>query len=121
MKKDKPLVAACGLDCEECEIRLASDNPELASRISDWFHRHGSPHVAPENVRCSGCRGDRAKHWSADCWILLCCVDKKGLESCHECKGFPCGKLKEWSTKDARYEHALSRLKEMKKHDENTS
>lgn len=115
MKKHKPLIAACGLDCEECEIRLASGNRELASRISDWFRRHDSPQVMPEDVRCSGCKGDRAKHWSADCWILLCCVDKKGLEFCYECQTFPCDKLNEWAKKDVRYGHALSRLKEMKR------
>ena len=120
MKKDEPLMAACGLDCEECEIRLASDNPELASRISDWFHRHGSPEVVPEHVRCSGCKGDRAKHWSADCWILLCCVDKRGLEFCYECQAFPCVKLNEWAETDNRYKEALNRLKEMKKGKEST-
>lgn len=120
MKKHEPLMAACGLNCEECEIRLASDNRELASRISDWFGRHGSPQVAPENVRCSGRKGDRAKHWSADCWILLCCVDKKGLEFCYECQDFPCSRLNEWAKGNKRYEKAVGRLKEMKKGKEST-
>ena len=34
-------------------------------------------------------------HWSPDCWILECCVDKKKLEFCYECEDFPCDKLTE--------------------------
>jgi hypothetical protein len=120
MKKHKPLMGACGLDCTECEIRRASENPELARTIADWLRQHGSPRVRPEDIRCSGCKGDRARHWSADCWILLCCVDNKGLEFCYECQDFPCSGLKEWARKDKRYEQALSRLKGMKKDEENT-
>jgi hypothetical protein len=115
MSKCNQLTGVCGLDCEQCDIRWASDNPELACTIADWLRQHGFPPVRPEDVHCSGCKGDRAKHWSADCWILLCCVDKKGLEFCYECRAFPCDKLNEWSKKDHRYGHALSQLKEMKR------
>jgi hypothetical protein len=30
---------------------------------------------------CISCRGNRATHWSADCQILKCCVDDKGLNN----------------------------------------
>jgi hypothetical protein len=55
------------------------------------------------------------KHWSADCWILQCCVDKKGLEFCSDCDEFPCEKLVEWSKGCEGYGKALERLKEMRK------
>jgi hypothetical protein len=118
VNRQNRLIGACGLDCEECEIRLASDHPELARRIADWLCQHGYPRVRSENVHCSGCKGDRAKHWSADCWILLCCVDKKGLEFCYECQTFPCDRLNEWAKTDNRYEEALDRLKDIRKNEE---
>jgi len=121
MSRGNQLTGACGLDCEQCDIRSASDNPKLARRIADWLRQHGSPQVRPEDVHCSGCKGDRGKHWSADCWILLCCVNKKGLESCYQCHGFACDKLEEWAKGDRRYEKALSQLKQMRRHEEETS
>ena len=117
MSKSNELTGACGLDCKECDIRWASDNPELAAKIADWLHQHGYPHVRPEHVHCSGCKGDRAKHWSADCWILECCVDRNGLQFCYQCRDFPCSRLEEWAKGDRRYEKALSQLKEMKRHE----
>ncbi|MFN2164839.1 MAG: DUF3795 domain-containing protein, partial [Anaerolineae bacterium] len=60
------------------------------------------------------CHGDRAAHWSADCWILRCCVDERGLESCAECVEFPCARLLEWAHGDAQYEQALARLQAMR-------
>ena len=59
----------------------------------------------------NGCLGDRAVHWSADCWILECCVDGKGLESCSSCESFPCESLMTWSQQNASYGQALERLR----------
>ncbi|MCK5181168.1 MAG: DUF3795 domain-containing protein [Dehalococcoidia bacterium] len=120
MKRSSYSIGACGLICEGCEILEASSNPELARSNADWLQQHGYPQVRPEDVHCSGCKGDRATHWSADCWILLCCVDKKGLEFCYECQDFPCSRLNEWAKGNKRYEKAVGRLKEMKEGKEST-
>jgi hypothetical protein len=111
-------MGACGLDCNECDIFQAPDNPELRHRIADWLRRQGATDLRPQDIRCLGCKGDRAKHWSPDCPILRCCVDEKGLEFCYQCQVFPCGKLNEWAKEDNRYEEALSRLKKMKRDEE---
>lgn len=29
--------------------------------------------------------------------IYVCCVEKKGLEYCHQCKAFPCSRFKKFS------------------------
>lgn len=109
------MIAVCGLDCSKCDILEASTNPEVAQKIADWFRKEKNIDVKVEDIRCMGCRGDRTKHWSPDCWILQCCVDKKRLEFCSECGDFPCEKLIEWSKGDKRYEEALTRLKGMRK------
>lgn len=115
MNISNDLTAACGLNCTECDIRRATDNPELALRIADWFKAHQATEIKPQDVHCLGCKGDRSQHWSADCWILECCIDRKGLQFCYQCQDFPCGKLSEWAKEDKRYEEALSRLNGMKK------
>ncbi len=109
------MIGACGLICNECDIFQASSDPKIAQQIVDWFKKERGEKVSLEDIRCLGCKGDRTKHWSPDCWILECCVDKKGLEFCYECVGFPCERLEEWAKGSKRYEEALNRLKEMRK------
>lgn len=106
------MIAVCGLDCGVCDIRQAAGDPGLARGIVDWFRESRGEEVAIEQIRCAGCRGDRAQHWSADCWILECCVDQKGLAFCCECGDFPCGRLTEWAAGSERYGAALERLRE---------
>jgi putative nucleotidyltransferase with HDIG domain len=69
--------------------------------------------VSAEDIRCKGCKGDRDRHWSPDCWILTCCVDERGLEFCNQCEVFPCTRLAEWASTSPRYTAALERLKRM--------
>lgn len=107
-------MGACGIICKGCDIMLAPENPELAKSISEWMANEHNVIVKPEDVQCQGCLGPRDKHWGFDCWILLCCVDGKGLDNCSQCKEFPCRKLEEWATQNDRYAAALERLGEMK-------
>jgi hypothetical protein len=115
MNKENQMIAVCGLLCNKCDIFQATHNPGIAQKIADWFKKERGVDVKSEDVRCAGCRGDRKKHWSPDCWILECCVDKKGLQFCYECKEFPCEKLVQWSKTGKEYGEALNRLKQMKK------
>jgi hypothetical protein len=111
---DEPeaMLAACGLDCRSCDIRQAPSDPELAEGIARWFREHVDTKAEPSWFHCSGCLGDRADHWSPDCWILLCCVDDKGLLTCAQCEVFPFGRLVEWSTQSKKYTQSLNRLRE---------
>jgi hypothetical protein len=113
MKYDKEMIAVCGLECHKCDILQATSDPKVAQEIADWFKKERNEDMKLEGIRCLGCKGDRAKHWSPDCWILRCCVDQKGLEYCYECGEFPCEKLTDWSKGSKRYGEALDRLERM--------
>jgi hypothetical protein len=115
MDEANQMIAACGIECFKCDILQASNDPKMAQYIADWFKKERNEVVKLEDIRCAGCKSDRTKHWSPDCWILKCCADDKGLEFCNECNEFPCAKLVEWSKTDKGYAAALNRLKEMKK------
>jgi hypothetical protein len=106
------LIAGCGLVCGECDIQQALNDPRLAQEIADWLSDKTGKEVDPGTIRCEGCRGPRERHWSPDCWILKCCVDDRGLESCNACRDFPCQALEEWAATSARYSEALERLKD---------
>ena len=114
MSGKNQMIAVCGLKCHKCDILEATEDPKMAQEIADWFKRERNEVVKLEDIHCSGCKGDRSKHWSAECWILQCCVDKKGLQFCHQCDEFPCDKLAEWSKGSNRYREALNRLEGMK-------
>jgi hypothetical protein len=115
------LIAVCGLDCGGCEIRTAPFDARAAEVLVAWFREmgwlaedEGMAEVVERRMVCQGCRGDRSLHWSADCWILQCCVDDKGLAFCYQCDDFPCRRLGEWAAQNEGYTEALSRLQAMK-------
>ncbi len=114
MEKEKKVLAACRLFCNECDIYKATDDPEVAQETVDWFKREMDINLTVEEIRCSSCKGNRKTHWSSDCDILNYCVDEKGLEFCYQCEDFPCVKLKNWADESSRYKDALSRLTRMK-------
>ena len=114
------MMAACGLDCGTCEIRLAPADPAAAQVLVDWFRQQGwlsesegMPEVIERKMYCTGCLGDRNTHWSATCWILACCVDQRGLGNCSECEAFACDRLVEWAKQNEGYGAALARLREL--------
>lgn len=107
-------IAACGLDCSQCEIFKADNDPEIAQGVADWFKKEKNIDIEVADIHCDGCRGKRIEHWSPDCWILKCCVDEKKLENCSSCDEFPCEKLVQWSQETKDYGKALDRLKEMR-------
>ena len=114
MEEKVRTIAACGLDCTNCDIREATRNPKLAQSIADWFKDELGEVVHVEDVHCAGCWGERAQHWSADCWILQCCVDRKRLAFCYQCEVFPCQRLGIWAQGSERYTKALERLRHLK-------
>ena len=114
-------IAACGIDCTDCDIRNITCDAGAAQRITDWFHKmgwikadEGLNEIVQRGMYCKGCRGDRSVHWSADCEILKCCVDEKGLTNCSECADFPCQRLTEWAATGQKYTNALNRLHQIK-------
>jgi hypothetical protein len=115
-------MAICGLMCEECPILKASfGDMEAAESLAGWWKNEGwmdenatAADVIAKGPHCLGCHGDRAKHWSANCWILQCCVDDRKLDYCYECVDFPCKQLENWSTENEHYSKAFKRLLSMR-------
>lgn len=110
-KRPPPLPnGCCGLDCSTCNLRDAAANPEKQRQFACWFREHLKIEVEPESVRCCGCRGQRAEHWSPDCWILNCCVDYHGRKFCSDCPEFPCRQLRDWAAQGPRFAAAFEWL-----------
>ena len=87
LDEKQSLVAPCGIPCGLCELYLAKDDPKLR----EYFLARGVP---ANRIPCPGCRasgGDCPVH-PGPCATWEC-VQAKGHTFCHECEGFPCGKL----------------------------
>ena len=118
---EEHMIAVCGIYCSSCPIFRSSFDIKAAEGLVGWFQKikilnegEGAARIQELGPYCMGCRGDRSKHWSANCEILQCCTDEKGLDYCYECEIFPCGHLEEWSEKDTKYILALENLHYMK-------
>lgn len=114
-------MAACGLECLTCSLRLAPYDSSSAQVVVAWFRRQGwlaegegMEQVLERRMYCTGCHGCRDTHWSADCWILACCVDSHGHDHCGQCEEFPCGRLEEWAQGSGSYAAALARLRSLR-------
>jgi hypothetical protein len=121
---DSNWIAACGLDCEACEIRRLPFDENAAATCVAWYRKmgwlgeeEGVEDALAREMTCRGCHGDRSVHWSVEedgiCWILECCVDRRGHEHCSECEEFPCEHLVDWSKQNAGYGRAFGRLEQM--------
>ena len=85
----KQLMACCGIDCEQCDARIATvnnDNKLREETAAKWCEMYQAPDITPEYVNCMGCRTDGVKIGNYyDCNIRQC-AQSKGFNTCGECK-----------------------------------
>ncbi|OLS12883.1 MAG: hypothetical protein RBG13Loki_3518 [Promethearchaeota archaeon CR_4] len=90
--ENESLLAPCGLYCGVCGIYIATrdGNEELRQKLSKFY---GTKVV---ETACRGCMQPEP----ADCQFPICgacvirnCVKGKELQSCAQCKKFPCEKI----------------------------
>ena len=87
------LIACCGLDCSQCEARLATINNDdtlrekVARQWAEWNH---APEIKTEDINCTGCRiaGCKTYYCSNLCKIRLC-VHSRHYSTCIECPVHP--------------------------------
>lgn len=82
------MIAYCGLDCEKCDVYLATINDDQALREKTaklWAELNNAP-ILPEHINCEGCRVDGIKTVYCDtlCSIRQCAL-KKGVTTYGGC------------------------------------
>lgn len=84
----KDLIACCGLNCEECEARIATANNDDALRevvAKKWREEYNSTEITLEMVNCTGCRIEGPKiGYCYECQIRKC-AQSKNFTTCAEC------------------------------------
>lgn len=86
----KQLIACCGLDCENCDARIATvtnDDDLREKTAKKWSEMNNAPEITAETINCMGCRTDGVKfaYCSNYCEIRKC-VYEKGFNTCGDCK-----------------------------------
>jgi len=83
-----PLIAYCGLDCGQCEARLATlnDDEALRRKVASLWSELNRAEITPEMIHCVGCRIDGVKTPFCEslCPIRQCALERK-VETCGRC------------------------------------
>ena len=92
------MIAYCGLDCEQCEAYLATQNNDDSKRAEvakKWAEIYNAP-IKPEHINCTGCLSDGVKTYfcEAMCEIRKC-AREKAIQHCSQCETYPCDRLEE--------------------------
>ena len=90
-------IAFCGLDCEQCEARIATvnDDNELRTKVAKEWSELNGVEINPEMINCVGCRltGVKFPYCQSMCEIRKCALGRK-FETCGDCKEMnACAKL----------------------------
>lgn len=114
----------CGLYCGACDI-LAAHRQGLETgcppRWSDLpSELMNLPVGKKAEIKCHGCKSDIVFAGCSKCFIRKCAQKKTGIETCLDCKSFPCWRFKAigLSRRALRLETKLPHLKALKPNQE---
>lgn len=114
-------MAACGIDCNACNLYRAAWDDAAAEAPVEWFRFRGwiGGNDGAETVRrrtplCMGCWTEGDDRFCGKCSLFDCC-DARGLDHCGECGEFPCAQYREWIDGLSHHEAAMELLMSMKK------
>ncbi len=87
--KVEKIIACCGLDCSKCDAHIATvtnDNELLIKTIEKWKAHYNIPDIAPEQLKCTGCREEGIKMIHCSQCGIRNCAAAKGLQTCAGCE-----------------------------------
>jgi hypothetical protein len=90
------LIAACGLDCAQCESYQATQSNDLLALeavVEKWTQEYHANGLTVENIQCDGCMtaGRKVGHCS-ECQIRQCVIER-GFSNCAACPDYACEQL----------------------------
>jgi len=94
------LTAPCGIDCFNCEMFEDNITEEMQKFLAQYKK------ADPASIKCKGCRVSGCLVMPGECATKKC-ADARGIEFCHQCDEFPCGKLQPCVDGSEKYPHNL--------------
>ena len=98
---DTERLAFCGIGCNDCPIHWILDEETEEGRerlrrvVADTYNSLFGSKMRPEELEgCSGCRCEDGPrfYWCDSCPIRTCAMEM-AVESCAECRRYPCDDL----------------------------
>jgi hypothetical protein len=87
------LLSPCGLYCGVCAIYMAHKDNDL--KLKQKLLKAYWPYVRKvEDIQCSGCLSNDTKFKRCQKCGIRNCAQKKKIEGCHQCRKFPCWRIK---------------------------
>jgi hypothetical protein len=111
-----PKLAACGIDCQTCEIGRAAKDRAFAEKLAESWRKGGNQKATADWFKCEGCHGRDHLVWCEDCKIRACCIKTKNLDDCSYCADFPCKLVTDFEA-DRKYPHhgrAVKKLRQIR-------
>lgn len=85
----KKIISACGNDCSACPRHLPKTEEELSHTAKLWLKiGYRDKLVSNDEISCTGCSTENFCRYN-----VIGCTIEKGIDSCAECKQYPCEKL----------------------------
>lgn len=87
-KNQESMIAYCGLDCAQCEARIATvnDDDALRAKVAQKWSAMNGVEITPAMINCMGCKADGVKTVFCDsmCEIRKCAIAKQ-CATCGKC------------------------------------
>ena len=84
----KDYIAYCGLDCENCDAHIATENndDEMRKKVAMLWSDLNGVEITPDMINCSGCRiaGVKTPYCDSLCPVRQCAM-QKNCETCGDC------------------------------------
>jgi hypothetical protein len=82
------LISCCGLNCAECDARIATINndDELRAKTAETWTQQFNASISAEMINCAGCREEGAKFAHCSECEVRNCVKSKGYDTCGDCE-----------------------------------
>jgi hypothetical protein len=84
----KNLIACCGIDCENCDARIATvanDDKLREETAKKWSESFNAPNINAASINCTGCRTEGPKFSHCDDCEIRSCAQEKGFNTCGDC------------------------------------
>lgn len=113
-KKEKKMIAKCGLVCSECPAYIATqknDDVLRAETAKKWSEMFKSD-IKAADINCDGCPSDTGRlfNYCATCEIRKCAREKK-VPTCAACPEYSCQKLDAFLTQVPEARKVLEELR----------
>jgi len=96
------MIAYCGLDCGECKAFKATQarDAERKKQLAKQWTEGMEIEFKPEDIDCKGCMSDVLSGWCRKICKIRPCAEERKAKTCAHCDDYPCGKLKEFLSKE---------------------